>query len=376
MANPYEEVSKLEDFLGLPPFFTPDHFVPNASRGFPCFRSVKRRLIDDRDCDRKLPPEGSTCEDLSVDGDEEDDDEEEFMEIESGMDELESPTTTIIGSPSSASSSSPSAPPPPPLPHQESAGNPDGKPFSYGNAFHILSLPNVSMYFPNQMVPPLPPPPLPGADEGVPSFSSSQQSYGRKKRDHGHHHHRRRCHRQADLERSRVNRKNRKLDHESLPAEEGEGELIAEQDHHQQHHQQQQQQQQQQQRQHQQQQQQRQRQQQQQRQHQQQQQQQHNQHQQRHRSQRFNKIQHRNQQPQQQQPQQKQQQQKTKPSTTLTLPLPVAVPEVKERLHCLNEGKGRVHPKVDDDVITLLGNFYRPHNERFFRLVGRRFHWS
>lgn len=333
VANPYEEVSKLESFLGLSPFFTPDHFVPNASRGFPCFRSVKRQLIDDRDCDRKLSPEGSTCEDLSVDGDEEDDDEdkEEFIENDSGKDELESPITTIIGSPSLSSPSAPSLR----HPHQDSTVNQDGKPLSFGNAFHILSLPNVSMYFPNQMVPPLPSPQL-AADERASSYSSSQLTYGRKKRDQYHHHyhhqqqrHHRRRNRAVDLERSRGNRKSRKQNQESLPID-GEKPIVAEQDHH---HQQQ----------------------------------QHQREHQHHRSQRLNKIQSRN--------QQQQQQKKTKSSTTLTPPS-VATPKVKDRLHCLNEGKGRVHPKVDDDVITLLGNFYRPHNERFFKLVGRRFHWS
>lgn len=43
--------------------------------------------------------------------------------------------------------------------------------------------------------------------------------------------------------------------------------------------------------------------------------------------------------------------------------------------HCLGKSKGRQHPKVDSKVVEQLQNFYRPENEKFFRLINRYFHW-
>lgn len=45
------------------------------------------------------------------------------------------------------------------------------------------------------------------------------------------------------------------------------------------------------------------------------------------------------------------------------------------RNNCLNQSKGRKHPAVDPDVVKKLHEFYRPHNEKFFRRISRRFDW-
>ncbi|OWA51370.1 Heparan sulfate glucosamine 3-O-sulfotransferase 5 [Hypsibius exemplaris] len=42
---------------------------------------------------------------------------------------------------------------------------------------------------------------------------------------------------------------------------------------------------------------------------------------------------------------------------------------------CLSKTKGRAHPDVPSDVMAKLRDFFRPHNERFFREIGRRFDW-
>ena len=42
---------------------------------------------------------------------------------------------------------------------------------------------------------------------------------------------------------------------------------------------------------------------------------------------------------------------------------------------CLAESKGLSHPNVNEDVVTLLRNFYRPSNEEFYRAVGINFGW-
>ncbi|KAI6177636.1 Sulfotransfer-1 domain-containing protein [Aphelenchoides bicaudatus] len=43
--------------------------------------------------------------------------------------------------------------------------------------------------------------------------------------------------------------------------------------------------------------------------------------------------------------------------------------------HCLGKTKGRAHPKVDKKLIHKLQDFYRPENEKFFRLINQYFHW-
>lgn len=42
---------------------------------------------------------------------------------------------------------------------------------------------------------------------------------------------------------------------------------------------------------------------------------------------------------------------------------------------CLSDSKGRPHPPVNEDVVTLLRDFYRPLNKHFYRAIGRNFGW-
>ena len=43
---------------------------------------------------------------------------------------------------------------------------------------------------------------------------------------------------------------------------------------------------------------------------------------------------------------------------------------------CLGKTKGRKHPQLNDTVKTLLYDFYRPYNEEFFKVIGKRFDWE
>lgn len=43
---------------------------------------------------------------------------------------------------------------------------------------------------------------------------------------------------------------------------------------------------------------------------------------------------------------------------------------------CLSRGKGRKHPDIDEGVMEMLTDLFRPLNEQFFRLIGRRFNWN
>ena len=47
----------------------------------------------------------------------------------------------------------------------------------------------------------------------------------------------------------------------------------------------------------------------------------------------------------------------------------------RDRSGCLSDSKGRPHPPVNEDVVTLLRDFYRPLNEQFYRAIGRNFGW-
>jgi len=42
---------------------------------------------------------------------------------------------------------------------------------------------------------------------------------------------------------------------------------------------------------------------------------------------------------------------------------------------CLGKNKGRTHPNIDATVLQRLRQFYRPHNELFYRLAGVDFGW-
>ncbi|RUS91976.1 hypothetical protein EGW08_000189 [Elysia chlorotica] len=52
------------------------------------------------------------------------------------------------------------------------------------------------------------------------------------------------------------------------------------------------------------------------------------------------------------------------------------VPFSTNKPSCLGKSKGRKHPQLNDTVKTLLYDFYRPYNEEFFRVLGRRFDWE
>ncbi|XP_012944972.1 heparan sulfate glucosamine 3-O-sulfotransferase 5 [Aplysia californica] len=42
---------------------------------------------------------------------------------------------------------------------------------------------------------------------------------------------------------------------------------------------------------------------------------------------------------------------------------------------CLGANKGRKHVKISEKMIHKLNRFFRPHNERLYKLIGRRFSW-
>ncbi len=42
---------------------------------------------------------------------------------------------------------------------------------------------------------------------------------------------------------------------------------------------------------------------------------------------------------------------------------------------CLGQAKGRKHPDVSEHTIIKLREFFRPHNERFYKLVHQNFGW-
>ena len=43
---------------------------------------------------------------------------------------------------------------------------------------------------------------------------------------------------------------------------------------------------------------------------------------------------------------------------------------------CSSDAKGREHPTLPPELHRRLVKFYRPWNELFFKLVGRRFDWA
>lgn len=42
---------------------------------------------------------------------------------------------------------------------------------------------------------------------------------------------------------------------------------------------------------------------------------------------------------------------------------------------CLNESKGRKHPDVDPYVITQLQDYFKPHNQKLFQMIRKKFQW-
>jgi hypothetical protein len=49
---------------------------------------------------------------------------------------------------------------------------------------------------------------------------------------------------------------------------------------------------------------------------------------------------------------------------------------VTPSLRCLGKTKGRTHPTIDETVLQRLRDFYRPFNEKFYRMTGIDFDWS
>lgn len=48
----------------------------------------------------------------------------------------------------------------------------------------------------------------------------------------------------------------------------------------------------------------------------------------------------------------------------------------EESIQCLGKTKGRIHPTISEDVVERLRAFFRPFNERFYRMTGTDFGWS
>ena len=49
---------------------------------------------------------------------------------------------------------------------------------------------------------------------------------------------------------------------------------------------------------------------------------------------------------------------------------------LKQKEKCLAKSKGRQHPFVDEETVQKLRDFFRPHNEKFYQLVGINFGWQ
>ena len=47
-----------------------------------------------------------------------------------------------------------------------------------------------------------------------------------------------------------------------------------------------------------------------------------------------------------------------------------------DNIECLFKGKGNLHPNISEAVEKEMRAFFRPHNERFYRLSGRNFDWD
>ncbi|RUS90645.1 hypothetical protein EGW08_001642 [Elysia chlorotica] len=48
---------------------------------------------------------------------------------------------------------------------------------------------------------------------------------------------------------------------------------------------------------------------------------------------------------------------------------------LNEKTGCLGSHKGRAHPEIGDRFFKELVDFIRPHNQRLFSLIGRKFNW-
>ena len=62
-------------------------------------------------------------------------------------------------------------------------------------------------------------------------------------------------------------------------------------------------------------------------------------------------------------------------NSTRGLPCLIKDPVNHSKPHCLGKSKGRTHPKVAKAVLNRLREFYRPFNEKFYRMVNKNFGW-
>ncbi|CAL8273464.1 unnamed protein product [Lota lota] len=51
-------------------------------------------------------------------------------------------------------------------------------------------------------------------------------------------------------------------------------------------------------------------------------------------------------------------------------------PEDSSTPRCLGKSKGRIHPKIDPDVIRRLHKFFKPFNMMFYQMSGQNFEWE
>ncbi|KAL2101681.1 hypothetical protein ACEWY4_003442 [Coilia grayii] len=51
-------------------------------------------------------------------------------------------------------------------------------------------------------------------------------------------------------------------------------------------------------------------------------------------------------------------------------------PEDSGAPRCLGKSKGRIHPRIDPDVIHRLHKFYKPFNMMFYQMIGQNFEWE
>ncbi|XP_076120888.1 heparan sulfate glucosamine 3-O-sulfotransferase 4 [Alosa pseudoharengus] len=51
-------------------------------------------------------------------------------------------------------------------------------------------------------------------------------------------------------------------------------------------------------------------------------------------------------------------------------------PEDSSAPRCLGKSKGRIHPRIDPDVIHRLHKFYKPFNMMFYQMTGQNFQWE
>lgn len=51
-------------------------------------------------------------------------------------------------------------------------------------------------------------------------------------------------------------------------------------------------------------------------------------------------------------------------------------PEGNNKPHCLGKTKGRTHPNIDPEVVQRLRDFYKPFNNKFYKMTGQDFGWD